>query len=98
MLCYEDGVRVPAEDAGCWKRCLNEHFLTCVIGDREGDIVGESCLLRLLLWSPPGESVRGLMGAGRLLGELAMPVGGGLDSEERRRDEWSEGLLRDECS
>lgn len=68
---------------------------TCVIGEREGDIVGESCFPRLRRCSEPGESVRGLMGAGRLLGEVAMPPAGGLLSEESRKEEWMEGLLRE---
>ena len=72
--------------------------VTCVIGDRDGDMVGDICLPRLRLCSAPGDSVKGLMGAGRRRGELLMPVAGGLVSEERRRDEWMEGLLRDECS
>lgn len=71
---------------------------TCVIGDREGDMVGESCFPRLRRCSEPGERVRGLMGAGRLLGEVAMPPVGGLESEESRKEEWMEGLLRDEGS
>lgn len=38
------------------------------------------------------------MGAGRLLGEVAIPPAGGLESEESRREEWMEGLLKDEGS
>ena len=87
--------------AAFWERCfLNQLYKchTCVMGEREGDMVGDSCFPRLRRCSDPGERVRGLMGAGRLLGEVAMPPGGGLESEESRRDEWMEGLLRDECS
>lgn len=61
---------------------------TCVMGDSEGDMVGDSCLARPLRCSLPGDSVRGLMGAGRRRGELLV----------RRRDELMEGLLRDDCS
>lgn len=61
---------------------------TCVIGDSEGDMVGDSCLARPLRCSAPGDKVRGLMGAGRRRGELP----------DRRRDELMEGLLRDDCS
>lgn len=59
-----------------------------MMGDSEGDIVGESCLVRPLRCSLPGDRVRGLMGAGRRRGEL-------LDS---RREELMEGLLRDDWS
>lgn len=64
---------------------------TCVMGDSEGDMVGDSCLARLRrcsLLPPPGDSVSGLMGGGRRRGELLT----------RRRDELMEGLLRDDCS
>lgn len=70
----------------------------CVIGDRAGDMVGDICLARPLRCSAPGERVRGLMGAGRRRGELLITPGGGLDTDASRRDEWMEGLLRDECS
>lgn len=60
----------------------------CVMGDSEGDIVGDSCLARPRRCSAPGDRVRGLMGAGRRRGELL----------DRRRDELMEGLLRDDCS
>lgn len=61
---------------------------TCVMGDSAGDMVGDSCLARPRRCSLPGDSVRGLMGAGRRLGELL----------DRRRDELMEGLLSDDCS
>ena len=61
-------------------------------------MVGDNCFPRLRRCSDPGERVRGLIGAGRLLGEVAMPPGGGLEREESRRDEWMEGLLIDECN
>ena len=67
------------------------------MGESEGDMVGDSCLARPRRCSEPGDSVRGLMGAGRRRGELLMPAGGGLGSEDSRSDEWMEGLLRDIC-
>lgn len=59
-----------------------------MMGDSEGDIVGESCLVRPLRCSLPGDRVRGLMGAGRRRGELL----------DRRREELMEGLLSEDCS
>ena len=64
------------------------YWFTCVMGDSEGDMVGDSCLDRPLRCSVPGDKVRGLMGAGRRRGELP----------ERRRDELMEGLLSDDWS
>lgn len=58
------------------------------MGDSEGDMVGDSCLARLLRCSAPGDRVRGLMGAGLRRGELL----------DRRRDELMEGLLSEDCS
>lgn len=58
------------------------------MGDSEGDMVGDSCLVRPLRCSAPGDKVRGLMGAGRRRGELL----------DRRREELMEGLLRDDWS
>lgn len=75
-----------------------DDWYTCVMGERDGDMVGESCFPRLRRCSEPGESVSGLMGAGLLLGEVAIPPGGGLDSEVSRRDVWMDGLLKDEGS
>lgn len=63
-------------------------MFTCVMGDSEGGMVGDSCLARPLRCSLLGDSVRGLMGGGRRRGELFA----------RRRDELMEGLLRDDCS
>lgn len=57
------------------------------MGDREGDMVGDSCLARPRRCSAPGDRVRGLMGAGRRRGELL----------DRRREELMEGLLCDDC-
>lgn len=67
---------------------LRDAYCTCVMGDSEGDMVGDSCLARPLRCSAPGDRVRGLMGAGRRRGEL-------LDI---RRDELMAGLLSDDCS
>ena len=72
--------------------------LTWVMGDSEGDMVGDSCLASPRRCSAPGDSVRGLMGAGRRRGELLSPAGGGgLGSAAIRSDEWMDGLLRDMC-
>lgn len=70
-----------------WDLCLCVKC-TCVIGDSEGDIVGDNCLDRPLRCSAPGDRVRGLMGAGRRRGELP----------DRRIDELMEGLLSDDWS
>lgn len=59
-----------------------------MMGDSEGDIVGESCLVRPLRCSLPGVRVRGLMGLDRRRGELL----------DRRWEELMEGLLNDGCS
>lgn len=56
--------------------------------DNDGDMVGDSCFDRPRRCSAPGDRVRGLMGAGLRRGELP----------ERRREEFMDGLLREDCS
>lgn len=58
------------------------------MGDSVGDMVGDICLVRPRLGSTPGDRVRGLMGAGRRLGEEL----------DKRREELMEGLLSEDCS